>query len=180
MDGGEREGCVRVVLWKRAERTGKIFGTLNSWYTHTHTRTYRYTYIYTIYTQRTEISSYGEITEESYAHFAKAVAAEAAAGQFRIGPRDRIVTTPSFPYPSFLVLLSAPPCALEWSISDTRTVLNSAQWWCGCNVIHIALYHGSMPFYLASLLRVPQLWRLVQDASTVILHHFYRFLNTYN
>lgn len=104
---------------ERSERTGrragKIFGTLNS------------------RVQEAKISASGEITEESYAHFARAARSRQ---QFRIGLEIALSpppSLPSLPLPHPLVLSSALR-ALECSISDTRTTLNPAQWR-GCNAI---------------------------------------------
>lgn len=97
--------------WEEGEEDReRIFGTLNSWGT------------------GSEISPFGEITEESYVHFASA--ARRVAGNSVSDSRShchhrRILVLP----PSLLpvVVLSSALRALECSISDTRTALNPAQ-----------------------------------------------------
>lgn len=83
---------------ERTERAGKIFGTLNSRY------------------RKREISASDEITEESYAHFARAARSRQ---QFRIGLEIALSPPPSLSSLPLLHLFCRLPSALSSAASLT-------------------------------------------------------------
>lgn len=101
----------------------------------------------------------GKITEESYAHFARAARSHR---QFRIGTRDRIVTAAVLLLLVLSYTLRALKCSVSWYSHGTKS---------SESVTQRSVFRGSIPLHLACSLQIPylrNLYRLVQSLAPIL------------